>query len=269
MVLAGSALGYEVQLSLFPPPDPANGPAPVARLTLLPLLEVMPEGLFSTLMIRHTHAGSYKSGSVGEIHLDRLRALAPYSNGEKIHIANEDSKRRELTQFLHDLSHEGSQKAAMVKEGSRWITSPPRAEEGLPIESLGLPISVRVRFAFLRFLAFQRELREVARQALLRQGHGIEAPAYLLMTTQNPGPAGYLHAGRWMENILLTLNQMELGVQALHLPISLAFCHPELRRIFGAGEEEEPLLLLRFGQPEQKAWPRTHRRKIMESLIRP
>jgi len=42
-----------------------------------------------------------------------------------------------------------------------------------------------VRFALLRYFGYQREIREVARQTLLRQGHGVEAPAFLLMTTQD------------------------------------------------------------------------------------
>lgn len=131
---------------------------------------------------------------------------------------------------------------------------------------IGLPMSVKVRFAFLRYLALGKEIKEVARQALLRQGHGIDAPAFLLMTTRNPGSLGYLKAGRWAQRILLTLNEMELGFQILHLPISLSFCHADLRQRFGAAEGEEPVLLVRFGQPESKRWPPTHRRPIEEVL---
>ncbi len=131
---------------------------------------------------------------------------------------------------------------------------------------VGLPISVKARFGLLRYLAPGKELKEVARQTLLRQGHGIEAPAFLLMTTRNPGPAGYLNAGRWAQRILLTLNEMELGFQILHLPVSLAFCHKDLGQRFGAEAGEEPVLLVRFGQHESKLWPLTHRRPIEEVL---
>jgi hypothetical protein len=204
---------------------------------------------------------------VGDIHLARLRVLPAFSDAEKIYVVTEDAPRQALSLQLHDLSHEGCLKAAMVMEAARWITPKTEGFEGLPMAHIGLPISVKVRFAFLRHLAFAKELREVARQALLRQGHGIEAPAFLLMTTRDPGPAGYLNAGRWAQRILLTLNEMELAFQILHLPISLSFCHADLRQRFGAPEGEEPVLLIRFGQPENKKWPPTHRRPVEELLL--
>jgi hypothetical protein len=267
IVLAGPALGYEVHETLFPQGSSDKKLVPAARLELKPVSEVMPEPLFSTLLIRHSHAGAYKPGSVADIHLERLRVLPAFSDQEKIYFMTEESKRKELSLFLHDLSHEGSQKIAMVQEGARWITPKLDGEEGLPMAHIGLPISVKVRFAFLRYLAFGKEIKEVARQALLRQGHGIEAPGFLLMTTRNPGPLGYLNAGRWAQRILLTLNEMELGFQILHLPISLAFCHGDLRQRFGASDGEEPVLLIRFGQPENKKWPPTHRRPVEQTLI--
>jgi hypothetical protein len=267
MVLAGPALGYEIQETLFPPPGTGKA-APAAKLSLKPLSEVMPEPLFPALIIRHTNAGAYKPGSVAEVHLERLRHLPAFSDGEKIYFITEDPKREELYRLLHDLSHEGSQKAAMVKESARWITPKPEAMEGLPLAHIGLPPSVKIRFAFLRYLAFGKEIKEVARQTLLRQGHGIEAPAFLLMTTRNPGPVGYFSAGRWAERIMLTLNEMELAFQALHLPVSLPFCHADLKRMFGPSEGEEPVLLLRFGGPVSKNWPRTRRRLVEESLLK-
>ncbi|HTC21175.1 MAG TPA: hypothetical protein VK859_10025 [bacterium] len=267
LVLAGPALGYDGQEKLFPQGPPENRLVPAARLELRPVSEVMPEPLFSTLLIRHSHAGAYKPASVAEIHLQRLRALPAFSGQEKLYFMTEDSQRQELSLLLHDLSHEGCLKAAMVMEAARWITPKTGGLEGLPMAHIGLPPSVKVRFAFLRYLAFGKELREVARQALLRQGHGIEAPAFLLMTTGNPGPVGYLNAGRWAQRILLTLNEMELAFQILHLPISLSFCHADLRQRFGAPEGEEPVLLIRFGQPENKKWPPTYRRPVEEVLL--
>ncbi len=265
IALAGPALGYEVQMVLFPPAAPGQ-PQPVARLSLKPLSEVMPEPLFPTLLIRHSHAGAYKQGTVAEIHLERLRALLPPSGPEKIHIMVEDAQREALIPFLHDLSHEGSQSAALVEEGARWISPKPQAEGGLPMASIGLPLSVKARFVLLHFLNLRGELKEVSRQTLLRQGHQIEAPAFLLMTTSNPNPAGYLNAGRWCQRIMLTLNEMELGFQTLHLPLSMASRHGELNMHFGAAGGEEPVWLARFGQPESKNWPRTHRRPVQESL---
>ncbi len=268
IVLAGPALGYEVHEKLFPQGLSGKKLFPAARLELKPVSEVMPEPLFSTLLIRHSHAGAYKPGSVADIHLERLWVLPAFSDQEKIHYMTEEAKRKELSLLLHDLSHEGSRKTAMVQEGARWITPKTNGPEGLPVAHIGLPISVKARFAFLRYLALGKEIQEVARQALLRQGHGIEAPAFLLMTTRNPGPLGYLNAGRWTQRILLTLNEMELGFQILHLPISLEFCHAELRQRFGAAEGEEPVLLVRFGQPENKKWPHTHRRPVEQTLLK-
>ncbi len=266
MALAGPALGYEVQETLFPQGSPERKLVPTARLALKPVSEVMPEPLFSTLLIRHSHAGAYKPGSVADIHLERLQVLPAFSDQEKIYFMAEESKGKELSLLLHDLSHEGCLKTAMVQEGARWITPKSDGPEGLPMAHIGLPVSVKARFAFLRHLNPGKEIKEVARQALLRQGHGIEAPGFLLMTTRNPGPLGYLNAGRWAQRILLTLNEIELGFQILHLPVSLAFCHGDLRQRFGAAEGEEPVLLVRFGQPENKKWPRTHRRPIEEVL---
>lgn len=266
MILAGPALGYEVHERLFPQGTSERKLVPAARLELKPVSEVMPEPLFSTLLIRHSHAGAYKPGSVADIHLERLRALPAFSDREKIYFMTQESQLKELSLLLHDLSHEGCLKKAMVKEGARWITPELDGIQGLPMAHIGLPLSVKARFALLRYLAFGNELKEVARQALLRQGHGIEAPGFLLMTTRNPGPPGYLNAGRWAQRILLTLNEMELGFQILHLPISLAFCHGDLRQRFGAEDGEEPVLLIRFGQPKNKQWPPTHRRPIEEVL---
>jgi hypothetical protein len=113
-----------------------------------------------------------------------------------------------------------------------------------------------------------KAVRKLAKEALLRQGHGVEAPAFLLMTTQNPTREGYLNAGRWMERIQLTLNEMELGFQALHLPISLPFCHADLCSRFGFSTGEEPVLLLRWGRPTTTKWPRTRRRAVKESLLK-
>ena len=80
MVLAGPALGYEVRTLLFPPGAP---PQAVARLRLRASSEVMPEPLFSSLLVRHSHAGPLAPGSVGEVHLDRLRAIPPFPKGTR------------------------------------------------------------------------------------------------------------------------------------------------------------------------------------------
>jgi|GEM_PF-2393708 len=266
MVLAGPSMGYDIEVELFPKASAVNQPAPAVRCFLKPVVEVMPEPLFSALLIRHTHAGAYKPGTVADVHLQRLKALTPLSHQEKIHVMVEDLKRTELAGLLHDLSHEGAQKTAMVKEGARWIKPQSHVETGLPMAHIGLPISVKARFAFFRHLAYEKEIKEVARQTLLRQGHGVEAPGYLLLTTENSSPLGYVKAGRYLERIMLTLNEMELAFQTLHLPIALPFCHGDLRERFGAGPSEEPVSLLRFGQPENKHWARTHRRRLEESL---
>jgi hypothetical protein len=181
----------------------------------------------------------------------------------------EETGRQKLVQFLHDLSHEGSGNKEMVEEGARWITPRSGALEGLPMAYLGLPISVSARFKALRYFGYGREIREVSRQTLLRQGHGIEAPAYLLMTGQDPTPQGYFNAGRWHARLALTLSEMELGSQTLHLPVSLEPGHAGLRELFQAGASEEPVLLLRFGQPEVKKWPKTSRRPAEQCVLRP
>jgi hypothetical protein len=265
MVLASLALGYEIKEELFP--DKVR-PELAARLVLKILPESVPETLFSALLTRQSHAGKYKEGSVGETHLDRLRSLPPFSAHEKIYLVTEEVGRQKLNQFLHDLSHEGSGNQKLVEEGARWITPRSNPLEGLPMAHLGLPISVKARFAALRYFGYGREIREVSRQALLRQGHGTEAPAYLLMTSQNPTHQGYFNAGRWHARLALTLSEMELGSQTLHLPILLESGHAGLREIFQAGTPEEPVLLIRFGQPEKNRWPKTSRRPAEQCVLR-
>jgi hypothetical protein len=257
MVLAAPALGYEIKEELFP--DKGRSEL-TARLVLKALPEAVPETLFSALLTRQSHAGEYKEGSVGETHLDRLRSLQPFSTQEKIYLMTEEVDRQKLIQLLHDISHDGSGIKQMVDEGARWISPRSDGLEGLPMAHLGLPISVKVRFKALRYFGYSREIREVARQALLRQGHGIGAPAYLLMTTQNAAPQGYFNAGKWHARLALTLSEMELGSQTLHLPVFLESSHAALRQMFNAAASEEPVLLLRFGQPEKKSWPKTSRR---------
>ncbi len=265
MVLAASALGYEATETLFPESEKPDGP--VARLTLRPLPEALPAGLFSAIGVRHTHAGPYQEGTVQPIHLDRLRNLPPFSGQEKIHFLTEDIQRRRLQEFLHDLSHQGAQNKDLIEEGARWITSLKAPAEGLPLGSLGLPISVKARFALFRYFHYGREIREVARQALLRQGHGIEAPAFLVMTTRTPRPKGFLNAGRWHARLALTLSEMELGAQALYLPVTLDSGRAFLREILSLEAGEEPVLLLRFGKPRSPAWPRTSRRSVKEMPV--
>ena len=262
LALAAPALGYELKESFFP----QKAPGLAARLELKALAETMPDPLFSALLTRQTHAGKYKAGSVQEIHLDRLRHLPFFSGREKIYFAAGEPALSNLTLLLHDVSHEGSGDAALVEEGARWLTPKAEAAEGVPLDALGLPISVKTRFSLLRYFGYGREIKEVSRQALLRQGHGIEAPAFLLVTTTNPAPEGYFKCGRAFAQLALTLSELELGSQALHLPITLASRHSELRGIFGAGESEEPVLLLRFGQPLDKKWPKTSRRPVEQCI---
>jgi hypothetical protein len=259
MVLAAPALGYELKEDLFP------GKGLAVRLALKALPEAIPESLFSSMLVRQTHSGKYREASVEEIHLDRLRALPSFSSQEKIYFVIEKRDRQDLFRFLHEVSHEGALQSALIGEGARWVR-PGDAEDGLPLGHLGLPISVKFRFAFLHYLFYQREIEEVARQTLLRQGHGIEAPAFLMMTTSNPGPPGYFNAGRWHARLALTLSEIEMASQTLHLPVTLNSTHDRLREIFEAGPLEEPVLLLRFGQPEKKNWPRTFRRAVEESF---
>jgi nitroreductase len=269
MVLAGPALGYEVKEELLLGDSTPHENTLVARLTLKAATDVAPDPLFSTLLIRQTHSGKYKEESVQEIHLDRLRKLEPFSPNEKIYFITEKSALQTLLQLLHDVSHEGSQKQDLIEEGARWINPGSKPLEGLPMIHLGLPLSVKARFSVMRYFGYVREMREVARQTLLRQGHRIEAPAFLLMTTENPTPFGYFNAGRWHARIALTLSEIELAAQTLHLPMVLPSRYPRLKEIFGVSSNEEPVLLLRFGQPERKAWPRTFRRPVEQCVYKP
>jgi len=263
MVLAAPGLGYELKVELFPKDGPKDL---AARLTLHPLAETMPEPLFATLLTRQTHAGKYDPGSVKEIHLDRLRHCPPFSKSDKIYFISGGPLLEELTQLLHDLSHEGSADPLLVEEGAGWLRPNPEALEGLPLAALGLPISVRARFNLLRYVGYRREIKEVARQALLRQGHGIEAPAFLLAATRDSSAAGYINCGRWLAQLALTLSELELGSQALHLPVTLPSGRGALKRVFGADPAEDPVFLLRFGQPEIKNWPKTSRRPVDQCI---
>ena len=265
MALAAPGLGYEVKEDLFP----SDGPRGIAaRLSLKPLPETMPEPLFAALLTRQTHGGKYKPGTVKDIHLERLKHCGTFSPDEKIYFITEEPALSSLITLLHDLSHEGSGDPNLVAEGARWLTPQREAPEGLPLDTLGLPISVKARFAALGIFGYQREIKEVSRQTLLRQGHGIEAPAFLLATTTDATPGGFFRSGRWQAQLALTLSELELGSQALHLPITLASGPPALRGIFGAGPSEEAVFLLRFGQPEIKKWPKTFRRPVEQSILK-
>jgi hypothetical protein len=265
MVLAAPALGYELVEALFPRGS-RGGPA--ALLRLKPLVEAMPEPLFSTLLTRQSNAGKYLEGAIQEIHLDRLRNLPPFSSDEKIYFMTEEVDRQGVIRILHDLSHEAVGFDGLLDEAVRWIRPATDAVDGLPMDHLGLPISVRARFGLMRHLSFRQEIREVARQALLRQGHRIEAPAYFLVTTQNREPRGYFNVGRWHARLALTLSEMELGAQTLHLPMMVESSHASLNEIFKATAPEEPVLLVRFGRPEKKTWPKTSRRPIDQCFLK-
>jgi len=261
MILAAPALGYEVELSMF------TNERVVASLKLKPMTETLPESLFTSLLIRQTHAGFYKENSVQELHLERLRNVPAFSARERLHFLNSEKDREKLISLLHDLSHEEAGNSTLVEEAVHWIKPQPDALEGLLLRCLGLPVSIKMRFAFLRHFSYAREIKEVARQALLKQGHGAEAPAYLLMTTQMPERESYFNAGRWYIRLALTLSEIELGAQVLHLPTTLKRAHPSLLKLFKASHAEEPVLLLRFGQPADKKWPKTYRQPLFEKLI--
>jgi hypothetical protein len=154
-----------------------------------------------------------------------------------------------------------------VEEAARWVTPSSKAPEGLPFVFLGLPISVRVRFSLLRYFNPLGEIREVARQTLLRQGHGIEAPAFLCVTTRRPNPAGYFQCGRQWLKLSLTLHEIDLCSQTLHLPLTLTSSHEKLKELFKAKEGETPALLMRFGKPLKSQWPSTSRRQVEECLL--
>jgi nitroreductase len=260
IILAAPALGYEIEPFLFPKADV------VASLRLSPMTETTPENLFPSLLIRQTHAGHYKKNSVQPLHLERLLNVPAFSAHEKLYVLNSDVVPKQLIPFLHDLSHEGALNQILINEGARWIRTKPEAGDGLPLTHLGLPISVKARFALLRYLFFKKEVKEVARQTLLRQGHLVDAPAFMLITVQKSGKEDYLNAGRWYARLALTLSEIELGAQTLHLPITLKTAHASLLDFFKASPNEEPVFLVRLGQPLEKKWPKTPRRPLSQSI---
>jgi nitroreductase len=260
MVLAAPALGYEIELSLFPRADTA------VSLKLKPMSETMPENLFPSLLIRQTHAGAYRENSVQPIHLERLLNVPAFSPNEKLHVLNSNVVQKQLIPFLHDAAHEGALSQDLIDEGARWIRTDSEGSDGLPLNHLGLPISVKTRFAVLRYLFYKKEVKELSRQVLLRQGHLVEAPAFMLMTVQTSDKESYLNAGRWYARLALTLSEIELGAQTLHLPITLQTAHMPLLDFFKASPKEEPVFLVRLGQPVEKKWPKTSRRPISLSV---
>ncbi len=91
----------------------------------------------------------------------------------------EETQRRELSLLLHDLSHEGCQKAAMVTEAARMDEATPKTGgwEGLPLAHVGLPISVKARFGLSEGTwPPGKELRKSARQTLLTPGSRNRSP---------------------------------------------------------------------------------------------
>ena len=160
------------------------------------------------------------------------------------------------------MAHVGMARQDLIEEGARWMRDDAEMEDGLPLDHLGLSISVKIRFAVLRYLFREKEIKEVARQVLLRQGHFVDAPAFVLMTIQTPYKENYLNAGRWYARLALTLSEIELGAKTLHLPITLKTAHAPLLDFFKSSPDEEPVLLVRLGQPVEKNWPKTARRPV-------
>jgi hypothetical protein len=90
MILAAPALGYEIELLIFP----SEGIA--ARLKLKPMSEAMPESLFPSLLTRQTHAGAFKENSIQDLHLERLKNVSAFSSQEKLYFLNSAEDRNRL-----------------------------------------------------------------------------------------------------------------------------------------------------------------------------
>jgi hypothetical protein len=257
MAVAASGLGWAAKVIAFPEDEGMDKPA--ARLVFKPQDDMEPEEIFSALLTRQTHGGPYQNDPVGDVQRERLRRVVPPTDRERLEFLTGEKERRHFHACLQTLGQKALGREDLTQEAKGWARKDLNAVDGIPFSCVGLNPG-----PFFSFLPGWK--REAARRMLIQAQEGTD-PAYLWMTTSQPGPEAYFRSGRWQARLRLTLTVLELGCEGLNLPVTLAESQPDLLKPLNVSKGEQLLWLARVGSPLQKQWPRTLRREPGQCLL--
>jgi hypothetical protein len=263
LVLALRYLGYDSSLEVF---GKAFAPAEAATRVLLARVligssvQASPEerNLFAMISQRRTSRMEFDSRSISSSFLSEVEQVA---RGQSAWVRPlQDEKAREaMASFVAQGNRVQIADKKFRDELSSWSSSTAQGRrDGMPGYATGASFVLTYAGQFLF-----RTFRFADWQARRDRNLVLEAPALLLLGTNEDSPEHWLQAGRALQAVALRASLEGIWLAFLNQPIEVTLLRSYLRKEFGM--EGYPQLLIRMGYGPASA--HTPRRTLDEVLI--
>lgn len=223
--LAVEALGLSHELQDFDP----NEPRVIARFIFRDLAtQSFDEETLQAILKRHNNRFPFEARAVPESFLETAQKLAPPATAAVTIISDEQTK-REIQKIVTESITAAFNDRGFVHELSRWMRpSLKKYRDGMPGYNLGMPWLVSLIFPWiLRHLNVSQSQKKM-HMPLLEQ-----APVYLILSSNEDVPAGWLRVGEIFERIAIEAQKQNLKTGLLAAPIEIGEHPQKLQKVLG------------------------------------
>lgn len=245
LLIAGRAWGLRADVTHFPHQG-ANGV--VAEVTWSNGEPRRDRRLFAAIPARRTNRRDFDGR--GLFPENRRQILAQAPEGFALHWVDDRDRRRGLADLLYEATGAQTRDRRAQAEQYAWLRFDGDEDlrgDGVPVEALGFSgpaewLAGRYFDPDSFFLRFGAE--SAAKQA---RSQVRTAGALALLTSTAQDDAQRLLAGQVMERAMLTATSLGIAHHLLSAPVEVERFRAPLLQAFGAGRDEDPLVVIRLG----------------------
>jgi hypothetical protein len=213
------------------------------------------ESLFRAIPRRHTNHAPFDGGVIDPRTLSRLRTMImrfPHT----FRLIRPEDKRR-VAQMIEQAGRARMGQPAFRAEIVDWIrASDSRQTHGISAAALGVPDVFGAAWLLRRF--------NFGEWRAPRDRRLSDSASMLVLVTAEDDRVSLIGAGEALEQLLLTITDLDLQYSFLNHPVALDSMRDRIRAIAGASHPAQLLIRIGFARAVEQAMPRQKVDKVIE-----
>jgi len=259
LIIAAGQIGHKSIVDYFPKDEKEE----CIRVTLNENGNDDVEDIYRAITVRQSNRSMYNGKEIPDDDVQKLRDANVYDTVNINIFKTNDKDIEPIIEFVKEANRIQFNDKRFVQELISWMRFSKKEmrnrKDGLTAEVMGFPFVPRWlgRIIIKTFVKPEREASKCEKQIR-------SSSIMMLFIGKKNDKKHWMDIGRSFERVALTATSLGIAHAHINMPCEVVSIREKLARHIGVTENEEPLLLIRFGYA--KKLPRSPRRPMKEIM---